>query len=271
MHRHADHHDGAHGLHPAGSRLRRGGALALFPARTRSLRPRTHGCHCPHQKGPASSSTATSTTPHTWRGLSGCAPSTFWKPASGTTSSRGSQNNQRLHWHALWWRSAQPAWRRRRDRGARARRQDVLPGREQGRSVHCRRRAPGEHENARGCRQQRLSPERYAVVINERLDHLGGTMSVIVTAMAEQVASTVHRRPIGQALIRTGALIVTVPWTVSYYREEFADHGRPSCGRQGGEFSHQPTQAIPRHRSDTVEGGSDQVGDDPGEYLPRMH
>lgn len=42
--------------------------------------------------------------------------------------------------------------------------------------------------------------------------------------------------------LRTGARFTTGPWTLVYVREEFADHGRPFGGRQGGELSDQPPQ-----------------------------
>jgi len=38
-----------------------------------------------------------------------------------------------------------------------------------------------------------------------------------------------------QRILRTGAQIELGRWTMSFYREEFADHGRPFGGRQGGE------------------------------------
>jgi hypothetical protein len=56
-------------------------------------------------------------------------------------------------------------------------------------------------------------------------------------------------------------------WTVSYYREEFADHGRPDSGRQGGEPSVQREQDEPRARGTSTSGGSDRGRTDPGEYF----
>ncbi|MDH6237675.1 FHA domain-containing protein [Cryobacterium sp. CG_9.6] len=50
----------------------------------------------------------------------------------------------------------------------------------------------------------------------------------------------------GQVL-RTGSRIEMGPWRMGYFREEFADHGRPFGGRVGGEFAVQKTQA-PRPR-----------------------
>ena len=42
--------------------------------------------------------------------------------------------------------------------------------------------------------------------------------------------------------LRTGARFVFGGWMLVYPREEFADHGRPYGGRQGGELSDQPKQ-----------------------------
>jgi hypothetical protein len=49
--------------------------------------------------------------------------------------------------------------------------------------------------------------------------------------------------------------------------EEFADHGRPYGGRQGGEWAIQRTQEEPRARGTSADGGSDWKGADPGEYF----
>lgn len=42
--------------------------------------------------------------------------------------------------------------------------------------------------------------------------------------------------------LRTGARFTIGDWMLVYQREEFADHGRPYGGRQGGELSDQPQQ-----------------------------
>lgn len=48
--------------------------------------------------------------------------------------------------------------------------------------------------------------------------------------------------------LRTGAHFTAGPWTLVFARDEFADHGRPFGGRQGGEYSDQPPQpARPRY------------------------
>jgi len=55
-------------------------------------------------------------------------------------------------------------------------------------------------------------------------------------------ASTVNGAPITESLLRTGDRLTMGDWTVSFSREEFADHGRPYGGRQGGEGGHQRSQ-----------------------------
>lgn len=43
-------------------------------------------------------------------------------------------------------------------------------------------------------------------------------------------------------ILRTGALIALGEWRLAFFREEFADHGRPYGGRVGGEFAVQRPQ-----------------------------
>jgi hypothetical protein len=47
----------------------------------------------------------------------------------------------------------------------------------------------------------------------------------------------VHGRTATVAELHSGVRIELGPWVLSYARSEFADHGRPSGGRQGGELS----------------------------------
>lgn len=42
--------------------------------------------------------------------------------------------------------------------------------------------------------------------------------------------------------LRTGAHFTAREWVLVFVRDEFADHGRPFGGREGGEFSDQPAQ-----------------------------
>lgn len=65
--------------------------------------------------------------------------------------------------------------------------------------------------------------------------------------------------------LRTGDRIELGEWTLSYYREEYADHGIPFGGRHGG--NPDPVQGEPRSRGTSPDGGSDRTADDPGEYF----
>jgi hypothetical protein len=65
--------------------------------------------------------------------------------------------------------------------------------------------------------------------------------------------------------LRTGDRIEVGDWMLSYFREEFADHGLPFGGRHGG--NPEPAQSVPRPRGTSPEGGKDRTDDDPGEYF----
>lgn len=79
--------------------------------------------------------------------------------------------------------------------------------------------------------------------------------------------SRVDGRMVGEKTLHTGDRIQLGEWTLVFAREEFADHGRPYGGRQGGAGSHQRSQQEPRARGTSTEGGSDPHGDNPGEYF----
>ena len=49
-------------------------------------------------------------------------------------------------------------------------------------------------------------------------------------------------RTAGGRILRTGARIQMGDWRLAYFRAEFADHGRPYGGRQGGELAYQRKQ-----------------------------
>ena len=56
-------------------------------------------------------------------------------------------------------------------------------------------------------------------------------------------------RSIGNGqILRTGSRLEMGPWRMGYFREEFADHGRPFGGRVGGELAVQKPQP-PRRRT----------------------
>lgn len=55
-------------------------------------------------------------------------------------------------------------------------------------------------------------------------------------------STRVNGGPVTEQALRTGMRIELGGWTMSYYREEYADHGRPHGGRIGGELGHQRPQ-----------------------------
>ncbi|WP_344813733.1 FHA domain-containing protein [Microlunatus aurantiacus] len=56
--------------------------------------------------------------------------------------------------------------------------------------------------------------------------------------------------------LRTGARIEIGSWRMVYFRAEYADHGRPYGGRQGGEIDQQQWQPPARYRPDIGESTS---------------
>lgn len=78
--------------------------------------------------------------------------------------------------------------------------------------------------------------------------------------------TTVNGAAVGEKSLHTGDRLEFGDWVMSFFREEFADHGRPYGGRQGGELSHQKSQQAPRSRGSSPAGGSDRDRTDPGEY-----
>ncbi|MHA7189523.1 FHA domain-containing protein [Arthrobacter sp. MDT2-16] len=62
------------------------------------------------------------------------------------------------------------------------------------------------------------------------------------------------------AVLRTGARVQLGGWALAFFREEYADHGRPFGGRNGGELSYQRPQRNPRTGVTEVDG-SEGVGD----------
>jgi hypothetical protein len=70
-----------------------------------------------------------------------------------------------------------------------------------------------------------------------------------------------------QAPLHSGDRLEIGDWVMSYFREEYADHGRPYGGRQGGELSDQKPQRKPRPRGTSPTGGHAQDEHDDGEYF----
>ncbi len=52
----------------------------------------------------------------------------------------------------------------------------------------------------------------------------------------------VHGAPVQSAILRTGSRVDLGEWQLSFFREEYADHGRPYGGRIGGELGYQRPQ-----------------------------
>ncbi|RJT77746.1 FHA domain-containing protein [Arthrobacter cheniae] len=63
-----------------------------------------------------------------------------------------------------------------------------------------------------------------------------------------------------ESVLRTGARVQLGAWALAFFREEYADHGRPFGGRNGGELSYQRPQRNPR-TGRTERDGSTGVGD----------
>lgn len=67
-------------------------------------------------------------------------------------------------------------------------------------------------------------------------------------------ATRVNGAPVNRSVLRTATRIEVGDWTMSFYREEFADHGRPYGGRVGGEIGHQrPQPERPQLRNEEHE------------------
>ena len=62
----------------------------------------------------------------------------------------------------------------------------------------------------------------------------------------------VNGEPVAQRILRTASRVELGGWTLSFYREEYADHGRPYGGRIGGELGHQRPQPSRRRLQDSA-------------------
>lgn len=92
----------------------------------------------------------------------------------------------------------------------------------------------------------------HATVVHDERDEYVLTLHGEGTMNANPLAAGTHPDDRSETL-RTGAQFTAGPWTVVFTREEFADHGRPFAGREGGELSDQPPQPS---RPDYTEGES---------------
>ncbi|MFK5584749.1 MULTISPECIES: FHA domain-containing protein [unclassified Serinicoccus] len=67
-------------------------------------------------------------------------------------------------------------------------------------------------------------------------------------ALTPSPATVAGEQAVDGLVLRTGARIDCGSQRLVYVRDEYADHGRPFGGRQGGEFSRQRPQRRPRYR-----------------------
>ncbi|RLQ84666.1 hypothetical protein D9V28_08610 [Mycetocola zhadangensis] len=82
--------------------------------------------------------------------------------------------------------------------------------------------------------------DHHAEIVHDKNDEY-----VFYPSVEAGASTSSGRRTDGQ-ILRTGARIELGPWRMGFFREEFADHGRPYGGRAGGEFAVQKPQP-PRH------------------------
>lgn len=73
-----------------------------------------------------------------------------------------------------------------------------------------------------------------------RLEGLGAVSARIRHTAQDEYVYQADGVP--DVILRTGARISLGTWRMAYFREEFADHGRPFGGRLGGELSRQRPQ-----------------------------
>jgi Inner membrane component of T3SS, cytoplasmic domain len=64
----------------------------------------------------------------------------------------------------------------------------------------------------------------------------------LLVRLGERGATLVNGEAVDSAVLRTGSRVRLGELTLSFYREEYADHGRPYGGRVGGELGHQRPQ-----------------------------
>jgi len=91
-----------------------------------------------------------------------------------------------------------------------------------------------------GLRLQGIDP-LHATIVHDERDEYVLTLHGAGEMNANPLSAATHPGDRSETL-RTGARFTAGPWTFVFDREEFADHGRPRGGREGGELSDQPAQ-----------------------------
>lgn len=75
-----------------------------------------------------------------------------------------------------------------------------------------------------------------------------------VLVRVDGAETIVNGQAVERAQLRTATRIRLAGWTMSFYREEYADHGRPYGGRVGGEAGHEVRQPPRRADAPDQEG-----------------
>jgi hypothetical protein len=105
-----------------------------------------------------------------------------------------------------------------------------------------------------------LAP-RHAEVRHDERDEF------VLVRCAESGDTLVNGAPVDSSLLRTASRVQLGEWTMTFYREEYADHGRPYGGRVGGELGHQrpqpPRPVRPAPPAGPGRGPADQWADQP--------
>jgi hypothetical protein len=105
-------------------------------------------------------------------------------------------------------------------------------------------------------REFSLTAERVRIGSDESVDlqlpGLDGVHAEIVHNDRDEYVLVRHGKVTGSfgpgstSVLRTGSRLQMGQWCLAFFREEFADHGRPFGGRSGGEFAYQRPQRDPR-------------------------
>jgi hypothetical protein len=105
-------------------------------------------------------------------------------------------------------------------------------------------------------REFSLTADRVRIGSDESVDlqlpGLDGVHAEIVHNDRDEYVLVRHGKVTGSfgpgstSVLRTGSRLQMGQWCLAFFREEFADHGRPFGGRSGGEFAYQRPQRDPR-------------------------
>ena len=75
----------------------------------------------------------------------------------------------------------------------------------------------------------------------------------VLVRLGRAGGTRVNGAPVDRALLRTASRLDLGDWTLSFFRDEHADHGRPYGGRAGGEIGHQrPSRDATREQQRLV-------------------